>query len=47
LRELLKGKAPVRIDYWGRKEDSVPAVGVSGVYKEQQERVVKGAFNFE
>lgn len=33
------------LEYHGRGEDAVPAPGVGKLYREQQERVVKGAFD--
>ena len=37
-------KTKVRIGYRGREEDAVPATGTGVVYKAQQERVLKSAF---
>lgn len=37
-------KTKVKIGYRGREEDAVPATGTSVVYKAQQERVLKSAF---
>jgi len=34
----------VKVTYKGRMEDAVPAVGISKKYKEQQARVISGAF---
>lgn len=34
-----------RLEYHGRGEDAVPAPGVGKLYREQQEMVVKGAFD--
>jgi probable 2-oxoglutarate dehydrogenase E1 component DHKTD1 len=39
-----KLKTKVRIGYRGREEDAVPATGTGVVYKAQQERVLKSAF---
>jgi len=39
-----KLKTKVRIGYRGREEDAVPATGTGAVYKAQQERVLKSAF---
>ncbi|KAF9652772.1 2-oxoglutarate dehydrogenase, E1 component [Thelephora ganbajun] len=39
-----KLKTKVRIGYGGREEDAVPATGAGVVYKAQQERVLKSAF---
>ncbi|KAF5343444.1 hypothetical protein D9758_011832 [Tetrapyrgos nigripes] len=40
----VQGLEAVDVKYWGRKESALPAPGVGKMYKEQQERVVKGAF---
>ena len=42
LTQRLKTK--VRIGYKGREEDAVPATGTGVVYKAQQEKVLKSAF---
>ena len=42
LAQRLKTK--VRIGYRGREEDAVPATGTGVVYKAQQEKVLKSAF---
>lgn len=42
LLEEISSKATIK--YWGRREDAVPAVGVSKIYKEQQGKVISGAF---
>ena len=42
LTQRLKTK--VRIGYKGREEDAVPATGTGVVYKVQQEKVLKSAF---
>lgn len=34
----------IQTRYWGRREDAVPAVGVSKKYKDQQAKVISGAF---
>ena len=39
-----KWKTKVRIGYRGREEDAVPATGTGVLYKVQQERVLKSAF---
>jgi hypothetical protein len=35
----------VRVEYKGRQEDAVPAVGISKLYKEGQGKVISGAFD--
>ncbi|THV00459.1 dehydrogenase E1 and transketolase domain-containing protein 1 [Dendrothele bispora CBS 962.96] len=47
VRERLgnvQGLEGVNVRYWGRSESALPAPGIGRMYKEQQERVVKGAF---